>query len=549
MKTQPPKRIELTQEELSALLKRIEASVGKEDFEIIKGMAETIVYLSRMVEEKGVSVKRLLKMMFGSTTEKTRNIIEKAVDVALEGKEGELDEQKPEESKQKRKGHGRNGVNEYVSAEKIKIPHESLNTGDACPEEGCKGKAYGMSDLKHIVRISGQAPLHAKVYEGERLRCNLCGKIFTATMPEGLGEKKYDETSTAMIALLKYGSGFPFNRLDKFQKNLGIPLPRSTQWDIVSKEALKIGNVYNELIQQAAQGEILHNDDTTAKILEFMGKRKEKRKVKRRGKDPPKKGAKERKGIFTSGIVSVDGGKKIALFFTERKHAGENLRRVLAEREAELEPPIQMCDALSRNVPADSGTIVSNCNAHGRRQFVELAEQFPEECRHVLEVIGEVYRVDDEARTRSLSPDERLAFHREHSRGAMIELRLWFRKQFRERSVEPNSSLGRAFSYMMRHWHKLTLFYRCPGAPLDNNVVERALKKSILHRKNSLFFLTLNGARVGDLFMSLIHTAELAGENPFNYLTELIRHSDKISENPQAWMPWSYRETLTALTP
>ena len=101
---------------------------------------------------------------------------------------------------------------------------------------------------------------------------------------------------------------------------------------------------------------------------------------------------------------------------------------------------------------------------------------------------------------------------------------------------------------MKKHWQKLTLFYRRAGAPIDNNICERVLKKAILHRKNALFYKTKNGARVGDLFMSLIHTAELSGESPFDYLTALGRHSRALRENPSAWMPWTYRATLGRLS-
>jgi hypothetical protein len=100
---------------------------------------------------------------------------------------------------------------------------------------------------------------------------------------------------------------------------------------------------------------------------------------------------------------------------------------------------------------------------------------------------------------------------------------------------------------MLRHWMPLTLFLREPGAPVDNNIVERILKKAILHRRNSLFYKTLNGARVGDLFMSLIHTCELNGANPFDYLTELQRHAEELKRSPSEWMPWNYREALARL--
>ena len=123
----------------------------------------------------------------------------------------------------------------------------------------------------------------------------------------------------------------------------------------------------------------------------------------------------------------------------------------------------------------------------------------------------------------------------------MDELHKWLKRQIDERLVEPNSGLGQAISYMLKHWPKLTLFLRKAGAPLDNNVCERALKKAILHRKNSYFFKTQNGARVADLYMSLIYTCELSGVNAFDYLTELERHGDQLAVHPEQWMPWNYR--------
>jgi len=129
----------------------------------------------------------------------------------------------------------------------------------------------------------------------------------------------------------------------------------------------------------------------------------------------------------------------------------------------------------------------------------------------------------------------------------MQQLHQWMEAQFVEHKTEPNSGLGKAISYLQRHWTKLTLFLRQAGAPLDNNIAERALKKAILHRKNALFYKTMNGARVGDLFMSLIHTCELNKVNPFDYLTELLRHPAELTVRPAEWMPWNYRETLARL--
>jgi transposase len=454
-------------------------------------------------------------------TEKTSSVLEKP--------EGSQTATQPDSHTPPPPGHGRKGAEAFSGARKVDIKHQKLRHGDRCPECG-KGNVYGQKEPKVLVRVIGQAPLAATVYSLERLRCGACGQVFTAQEPEGVGPQKYDETAAAMIAQLKYGAGTPFYRLEQLEKQMGIPLPAATQWEIVEQAAQLIKPARDALIRQAAQGTVVHNDDTSMRVL----------RLKREPSD-------ERTGVFTSGIVSVGQDWKVALYFTGGQHAGENIADVLKQRRAELPNPIQMCDALSRNVPRLSSGVeilLANCLAHGRRQFVEVAENFPNECRYVLEMLGQVYGHDAEARERGLTPDERLRLHQDRSGPVMDQLHGWVEAQLAERRTEPNSGLGQAIMYLLRHWHPLTLFLRKAGAPLDNNIVERSLKRAVLHRKNALFYRTLNGAQVGDLFMSLIHTCQLCGSNSFDYLIELQRHAQELAACPTEWMPWNYRETL-----
>ena len=429
-------------------------------------------------------------------------------------------------------GHGRNAASAFTGAEKVCIQHAQLKPGDLCPE--CReGRVYQQREPKTLIRIVGQAPLKATVFEMERLRCNACCQMFTAEEPANVGAAKYDTTAVAMIALLKYGTGVPFNRMERLEGQMGLPLPAATQWERMEPAAGSLERVWDELIRQAAQGSLVHNDDTGMRILKLVRN--------------PDDG---RTGTFTSGIVSLWREWRIALYFTGWKHAGENLADVLKRRAAELDAPIQMCDALSRNTPKLAGVevLLANCLAHGRRQFVEVAANFPDECRYVLETLGAVYGFDAEAKRRGFTPEQRLLLHQTNSTPLMDGLREWMEAQFAEHKTEPNSGLGKAISYLQRHWTKLTLFLRQAGAPLDNNIAERALKKAILHRKNALFYKTMNGARVGDLFMSLIHTCELNKANPFDYLTELLQHPAELKATPAEWMPWNYRETVARLT-
>ena len=540
-----PQLERIAMKELESILQRARVSpLNEEDCAKIKAVFESYLYLTDLVEDKQMTIKRLRQMLFGASTEKTHKVIKKTDEEGESESASATDDDArapPEQAEEqnvasssKRKGHGRNGADAYDGAERIPVPHESLKSGDRCPE--CrKGKVYEMKVPGVLVRIVGQAPVQAKVYELQRLRCSLCGKVFTAQAPEGIGTQKYDPTSASMIALLKYGSGLPFNRLEGLQGSLGIPLPASTQWDIVSCAAKKIEPAYDELIRQAAQGELLHNDDTTMRILGLTGETKAEAYAYEESK---------RKGVFTSGIVSVAGSRRMALFFTGWRHGGENLAEVLRHRAADLAAPIQMCDALSRNEPKGFDTILANCNAHGRRQFVEVAESFPTECRFVLETLKEVYKNEAVAKKRNLSPQERLRFHQKQSGRVMGRLKGWLNQQLRQRLVEPNSGLGQAIQYMLKHWRKLTQFLKIPGAPLDNNICERALKLAILHRKNALFYKTVPGAHVGDIFMSLIHTCRLCGVDPFDYLTQLHAHAADLPLNPLSWMPWTYRATL-----
>jgi hypothetical protein len=207
-----------------------------------------------------------------------------------------------------------------------------------------------------------------------------------------------------------------------------------------------------------------------------------------------------------------------------------------------------MCDALSRNLPGELKTILAHCLAHARRKFADVVEYFDKEVRYVLKALALIYKNDEEARKQKLSPEARLQWHQAQSAPVMKELQQWLTRQIEDRLVEPNSGLGQAISYMLKHWSELTLFLRQAGAPLDNNVCERALKKVILHRKNAMFYLTDNGAQVGDMYMSLIYTCQLCGANPFDYLTELQRHAPQVAAHPQNWMPWNYRETIDGVT-
>lgn len=538
-------RIDVNLQDLHALLEQLRPRLSDQEYAQLTAVIDTLGYVAELLDDQTTTLARLRGLLLGTPgTEKTRDVLAHAGVEATPTPPSDADQSPaPDHSppaRRRARGHGRHGADAYAGAHRVRVAHPQLTAGDRCPE--CqKGKIYRQHEPARLVRIIGRAPIAATVYELETLRCNLCGEVFTADPPAGVGAEKYDATTGAMVALLKYGSGMPFHRLERLQATVEVPLPASTQWEIVRETAVRIQPALDELIRHAAQGEVLYNDDTSMTVLGLAAS------APHPGGPAEEDVSPERTGVFTSGIVATRDGHRLALFFTGRRHAGEHLAAVLARRAADLAPAIQMCDALARNLPKPLEVIVAHCLAHARRRFVAVAPNFPAECQYVLETLRDVYRTDAQAREARLSAEERLRLHQVQSGPLMERLQTALRAQLAEHRVEPNSGLGEAIAYLLKHWTKLTLFLRQPGAPLDNNLCERALKKAILHRKNAYFFKTLNGAHVGDLFMSLIHTCELEGVNPFDYLTELQRHRAAVAASPPSWMPWTYRETLHPL--
>lgn len=526
-KNQGPEIVSIDSDQLEELLVQLQSLLPASLWERVAAMLRTLQWLMEVIEQKNTTLGRLRRLIFGAKTEKQRNVLPKEPGAEQSNNPPGAPPKPP------RKGHGRNGAGRYRGAERLLVPHPSLKAGEPCPECGNDKAKLGRRRPALIVRITAQPIFPAKIFELEQLRCNLCGKMFTAPAPPEAGTSKYDPQVGVMLGMMRFGAGLPHYRIEKIQRDLGVPLPATTQWELMEQSARELEPVHQELIRVAAQGQLLHNDDTTMRIQSLKKERAQ--------------AGSERTGIFTTSIVSQLGDHHIGLYFTGGNHAGENLDELLRERAPGLDKPIQMCDGLSRNFSKEFEVLLANCLPHGRRNFVDVAQSFPEPCRKVLEDLGQVFHHDAQARKQGLSPPQRLLWHQQKSQPIMDGLKTWMQEQLEHKKVEPNSGLGQAIQYMLNHWEPLTLFLRESGAPLSNNICERALKMAILHRKNSLGYKTPNGARVGDLFMSLIHTCQLAGANPFEYLSNLVRHADRVRKDPSQWLPWNYSQALEAL--
>lgn len=527
MKTPTP--IDLSAEAVAELkLTLQQSSIDEETKSLLLGLIDFCLWLQFRLQESKISINRL-KNLFGLPKQNSVAAL-KPPEEPISGSSPKNEilhaSSKRNESK-KPKGHGRRPAQVYTGANVEKINHHLYQPGDPCPTL-CGGRLY-LARSGSFIRINGGSLVEATRYEIEKLRCQLCGELFSAELPF---KDKYDAKSKAVIAVSRYQLGTPMYRLAKFQNHMGVPMPEGTQWQLIL-EVYEIAKViFDALIEAAAQVDLFFIDDTWVRILDII--RYNKRQTDKKNK----------KGTHTSGILAMQEDQKIFLYFSGTQHAGQNLTDVLIKRNAD-KIPIQMSDALSRNKVDNIETIECHCIEHGKRQFTEIEHYFHEQCQFIIAAIRKIYQFEDVCIEQKMSPADRLAYHQQHSKPVLEELKIYMQAQFDNKIVEPNDSLGKAIRYWLKRWDTLTTFLRVAGAPIHNNLIEQGLKMAILSRKNSLFFKTLKGAEVGSTLMSVIRTASEAGLNPVEYLTALLENKDQIVKEPQNWLPWVYAKAIS----
>ncbi len=562
----PPEDLNLSPEQGESLIERLEHDAcTPEDRQILVHVLRLYFWLIFALQESKLSLKRLRIIIFGKSKKRRKRESDSGEEEAAEDADSHSsepvdsataalseasatgDESSPSG---KRKGHGRLGADAYVGAKRLECRHEDLAPGDRCPLCG-HGTLYRLPPSRPI-RIDGHAALSAIRYELERLRCSACGHVFRAQLPAEAGASKYNAPARAAIVMNRYFLGVPFYRLQAAQTLVGVPVPDATQWDQVEYVADCAYMVFEHLVYLAAQGQLIYQDDTPVRILSLMKENAQAQAAQKQS--PPDAVLSERSGMQSTALVVEVEGRTICLYFSGRHHAGENLQALLEQRQADLDKPLVMSDALSRNEADEARLIRCHCLAHARRKFSDIEEDFPETCdvasgvgpTLVIRALKDVFDHEEAAKKAHMNDAERLAHHQTYSEPILEALKTWIQEQFEEREVEPNSSLGKALTYMLSHWKTLTQFLRVPKAPLENNTAERALKLIIRQRKNSLFYHNDFSAYVGSLLTSLIATCIQADVNAMDYLVVLQDNRSAVFANPADWLPWTFQTTLAS---
>lgn len=520
-----PKMVKITEEQMEDFLGAIMASnLGEERAEIAKMLIHGNIWMARQLELGKLTIAKLRKLFQIQGSEKAQNR-KPDNDPASATYTSNI-------AKDTQKGHGRNSAYAYKGAAIVEVEHPDLAPGDICPAEKCDGRLYQMSEPGILVRITGAPLATATRYNLQKLRCSICEAIYTAPLPNGVSDKKYDEKFVAMLMINKYFMSMPLYRQDKLQQYLGMPLPAATQWDLMVENKPMLQALYGALQQDAANGLALCYDDTAAKVLNAI-----------KAKKQAPKGEKSQHTCFTTGVVSIHEEHLTYLYITDNNTGGKSIAEILSIRDSSLDLPIIMCDALSANIPQDIQEnlyVLCFCLVHARRQFYELPDGYDDLADNVIGLIGNIY--DNEAYAKTLDSQARLAYHQEKSTPIMQELKSYLEQQKHE--FEPNSVAGKAIEYILKRWTELSQFLRHAHAPIDNNISERALKLVIQLRKSSMFYKSLSSAAFASYVQSALYSAAQNNINPCDYMAALIANQEAVIKEPQAWLPWKYIDTL-----
>lgn len=526
-KTKMPKVSKLSQEQMDEFLAEIMGSnISAKSAEFAKMLIHGNAWMAQQLELGQLTIAKLRKLFQIQGSEKAS--YRKPKDDPASSKN-----QAPQDDNT---GHGRNGADAYEGAEIIDVVHPELAPGALCPDTHCDGRLYEMSEPGVLVRVIGAPLASATRYNLQKLRCLICGVIYTAPLPKGVPNQKYDATFIAMLMINKYFMSVPLYRQDRLQKHLGIPLPASTQWDLMAAAKPMLNALYKALAQDAANGLALCYDDTSVKIQSEIKAAKN-----------AEKGKKSQHTCFTTGIVSLHEDHRTYLYVTDNRTAGKCVVEIMALRDENLDPPIMMCDALSANIPqgiSDDLYTLCFCLVHARRQFYELPDGYSDIADNVIGLIGKIY--EHEAHTKGFDSQKRLAYHQEKSIPLMDELKSYLEQQKPE--FEPNGIAGKAIDYILKRWTELSQFLRHANAPLDTNIVERALKLVIQVRKSAMFYKSLSSAAFASHVQSALYSAAQNNFNPCDYMVALLDNEKAVMQEPTAWLPWHYQETLKRLS-
>ena len=405
---------------------------------------------------------------------------------------------------------------------------EKLQGGDKCPDCGKGSLCQEKGRQQRLVVLHGNPMFYNVAYKREVLSCSTCKGTFKADLSQGVKPGKAGaHDAIAMAGISRYLMGLPHYRVAVYHKLLGCRVPTSTLFDMSVELCDALLPVFDGLVDRVREVDLVGADDSRMTILSLINGEEGKRKT----------------GRVTGVRARTREGNRIVLYKTGDQIASEFLDELLEFRTCSS-PLILMADALAANNPTNDEVPIkrAKCLTHARRNFYEELDNNGSIVLPILKTMGKVWAVEKRCKKEGITGRERMMLHRKESASAMVSLYLEAKKKIKEKELEPVTDLYKAYAYFLRHWKGLTLFLREPDCDIDNNETERMLKRAILHRKNSMFYRCLFGAKVGDVIMSVGFSALQNGVDPFTYFIDLLHHKGQVRKDIERFLPWNWEQ-------
>jgi transposase len=400
-----------------------------------------------------------------------------------------------------RRGHG---PTPQPTLPRIDVVHELAEADRTCP--ACGGTLREMAgqteDAEEITVVERRFVLLHHKRQKYRCRCNGCvetapGPVRLTSRPDARG-RRYSADFAIEVAINKYGDHLPLERQARIMRREGLAIDSQTLWDQLEAATTILQPTYEALRRHVLAAPVIGADETWWRLLHGP----------------------EAKRWWAWSVTAEDA----VTYSILESRSQEAARQVLnGYTGIVVADGYGAYDALARAGPRFT---LAHCWAHVRRKFVEAEPHYPAPCGEALALIGQLYAVeracprrptDDAARAEGLRL--RATLRAEQSAPIVTELRAWAQQQ----RALPESSLGKAISYMLGLWSGLTRFLDDPRIPLDNNATERGLRGMVVGRKNHYGSRSKRGTEVAALFYSLIESAKLCGVEPKAYLLRALR--------------------------
>lgn len=354
-----------------------------------------------------------------------------------------------------------------------------------------------------------QPHFRRRIYRRETLSCR-CGHMVTAPAPDRIGEKtRYASSFVAHLVVSKCSESTPQYRLEKFYRNIGIPISRSTMCGLLHRGAAELRPLYTAALALVPDAADVHADETSTRQQDLEG----------------------RSYIWT--FITPD----LVVYKYAPSRSGDTPKQVLGNSQGRL-----VVDQHTgyNAVTKPGGRVRAGCMAHARRKIFEQKEH--PETKEALDLIGELYLVERDAKAAGIvGTAAHLALRRERSRPLFARLLLWGRHH--RGAFEPRSGMGKAIGYLLRHYRALGCFLRYASIPPDNNIAEASLRRVALGRSNYLFFGNEQAGENFAVLYTLVASCEKHGVNAIAYLTDVLMRVQthpaiRIEELlPHRWKP------------